>query len=178
MSMNHIAVAGYIGVMAAVNLTAVGAALRPPVLSEKKAPAVQSCNDGWKFLFVANDTGRSYAVTGAPDSSAYITIPHVFPSGDPTGKPASGFGWYFREIEIPDSLDGRELLLEFKGVCLYADVFVNGVPARGAAFAYLPFDVNLTPYTGDGKKLHIAVRVDNRLLPDRQGMQKAISVRF
>jgi beta-glucuronidase len=130
------------------------------------------CTGGWKFFFAGDDTSLQYA-QGPVAACSTVTLPHVFPQDQPDTLPPSGFGWYFRDIRVPDDPGRRELRLDFSGVCLFATVFVDGHRAANSAFAYLPFSVNLTPYTKDGQNLRVAVRVDNRLLPGRIPDDKA-----
>ena len=78
-----------------------------------------------------------------------------------------GYGWYFREISFSGSSTGKHFTLAFEGVCLRAEVFVNGKSAGGCNFAYLPFCVDLSPFIQKGKVLRIAVRVDSRLMPNQ-----------
>jgi beta-glucuronidase len=119
---------------------------------------------GWKFLFTGSDSSTEYATTKLPDSCPNVTIPHIFPSGKPGGAPLAGCGWYVRDVAITDSFAGYDLSLVFEGVCLRGDVFVNGARAGGCGFAYMPFTVDLGS-AGAGDTLHIAVRIDSRLLP-------------
>ncbi|MBN1307040.1 MAG: hypothetical protein JXA18_03925 [Chitinispirillaceae bacterium] len=118
---------------------------------------------GWKFLFTGDDASVAYVHSAPPDSCKEIALPHVFPSVKPNGAPVSGYGWYFRKVAVPDSFSGKDLFLEFEGVCLHADVFVNGKAAHGRTFAYMPFSVDLNPFLHDTTPLRVAVRVDSRL---------------
>ncbi|MBN1756955.1 MAG: hypothetical protein JW863_01470 [Chitinispirillaceae bacterium] len=128
----------------------------------------RDCNDAWTFFFAGDDSSFGYAADGPPDSgTSSVTLPHVFPANPSDSVPASGFGWYFRDITVSDLNPEEEVLLDFKGVCLYGEVFVNGTRVHNGTFAYLPFSVNLTPYVQSGNKARIAVRVDNRLIPGR-----------
>ena len=128
---------------------------------------IRYLDDQWKFIFVGDDSSTFYAHSSLPDSSEKIHIPHVFPLNGPNGVPLQGCGWYFREVSLPDSLGEKELFLSFEGVCLRAEVFVNGTLARGSTFAYMPFFVNVTPYIQKSNLLRIAVRIDSRLKSQR-----------
>lgn len=120
---------------------------------------------GWKFKFTGSDNSILYAGKTNLDSCVTVTLPHVFPSDKPGVQPSSGYGWYFREIDVFDNFKGKNVSLSFEGVCLRAEVFVNGIPAGGCKYAYLPFSVDLDSFIQENKVLRIAVRVDSRLLP-------------
>ena len=128
---------------------------------------------GWKFLFIGDDTSTHYVHAAVTDSAVAVTVPHTFPCDGPNGTPLEGYGWYFRTVQAPDSLSGKELFLHFEGVCLYADVFVNGRIACSSAFAYMPFSVNLTPFIEKSETIQIAVRIDSRLRQHRIPDDKA-----
>lgn len=121
---------------------------------------------GWSFRFVGSDSALHYATTLRPDAKNTVTLPHVFPAYKPLTQPASGYGWYCKNIAVSDTLRNVYTALEFEGVTLRAEVFVNGTPAGGCPFAYLPFRINLTPFLRTATVLHIAVRVDSRLRSD------------
>lgn len=118
---------------------------------------------GWSFRFVGNDSAVHYATTLRPDAKNAVTLPHVFPAEKQFHQPASGYGWYCKNIVVSDTLRNVYTALEFEGVTLRAEVFVNGAPAGGCTFAYLPFRIDLTPFIQTARILHIAVRVDSRL---------------
>jgi beta-glucuronidase len=72
-----------------------------------------------------------------------------------------------RDLEVPAFLSGKEALLRFEGVALRARVLVNGLVAGASEYPYLPFTINLTPFTRAGERLRLAVMIDNRLLDGR-----------
>lgn len=130
--------------------------------ADSKTPVIDS---NWQFYFAGKDSGTTLAHSGSPILCEAITLPHIFPLSGATTTPPTGFGWYFREIKIPGSFSGKDILLNFEGVCLRAEVYVDGTLAGESDFAYLPFAINLTPLIGGKTKVRLAVRVDNRLLP-------------
>jgi beta-galactosidase/beta-glucuronidase len=128
-------------------------------------------HDKWQFCFAGNDTSTAFLRHGDSLVRGTVTLPHYFPSGSANNLPASGSGWYFRDITIPASFDNKDVSLDFDGVCLRAEVFVDGVAAGGSNFAYTPFSIELTPFIRGKTHARLAVRVDNRLqsrqIPDR-----------
>jgi beta-glucuronidase len=122
-------------------------------------------DNSWEFFFAGKDSSTAYAHSGAASSLETVAVPHMFPQKGANKVPAQGFGWYFLNMEIPRSYFNKDVFLDFEGVCLRSEVFVDGVPAGGCAFAYVPFKVNLTPFLQGKAKIRLAIRIDNRLLP-------------
>jgi beta-galactosidase/beta-glucuronidase len=120
---------------------------------------------GWKFYFAGNDSSVACAAFDSTRHYEEITVPHTFPRKNENGPPLQGFGWYFRDLEVPAPGGDREVFLHFEGVALRAKIFINGVYAGGSGFAYLPFRVDCTPYVKEQAVLKVAVMVDNRQLP-------------
>ncbi|MBP5236192.1 MAG: glycoside hydrolase family 2 protein, partial [Clostridia bacterium] len=57
---------------------------------------------------------------------------------------------YEKKFEKPDA---AHALLQFEGVYQNAKVYVNGVPAGGADYGYIPFFIDLDPYLKDGQNI-------------------------
>ncbi len=124
-------------------------------------------DSGWRFLFAGDDSSTNYVMSVEEDSLVSVNIPHVFPAKTPFSALPKGFGWYFRTLTIPDSFAGKDIFLEFEGVCLYADVFINGALVYKNTFAYMPFSLQLNQYLKENPSPRIAVRVDSRLHRNR-----------
>jgi hypothetical protein len=71
-----------------------------------------------------------------------------------------GYGWYRRRLQLPGSIAGKRVSLEFDGVFQEAEVFVNGKRAGGHKGGYTGFVVDITAAARPGGNL-IAVRVNN-----------------
>ena len=89
-----------------------------------------------------------------------ITLPHdamLHEARDPKAACGSAGGFfpggeyvYEKKFERPDA---AHALLQFEGVYQNAKVYVNGVPAGGAAYGYIPFFIDLDPYLKDGQNI-------------------------
>ncbi|MBN2037379.1 MAG: hypothetical protein JW768_11600 [Chitinispirillaceae bacterium] len=127
-------------------------------------------NNAWRFAFVGDDTGSCWAKSDPALSCTTVTVPHTFPKKSDGDRSASGIGWYFTDLPITPLFLGKDVVLECDGVCLRAQVFVNGVYAGESRFPYVPFSVNIGPYLPKQGSARIAIKVDNRLreneLPD------------
>lgn len=70
--------------------------------------------------------------------------------------------WYRRRFAVPDSLRGRRLFLDFDGVMMAAEVFVNGRRLAEHKGGYVPFSVDITEHVEPRAPNVVAVRVDSR----------------
>lgn len=121
-------------------------------------------NRDWTFTF-GDPEG---AETPEFDDSGWqhINLPHSFSIPYFMGEEVyQGYGWYHKEIYIPAQRIGRNLNLQFEGIFLQAEVYVNGTCIGKHTGGYTGFDFDITPHIYVGKNL-IAVRVNNIHRPD------------
>lgn len=130
---------------------------------------IQDFNDGWRFHLgdVAEASDPSF------DDSAWreLELPHDWavegdfdpsnPSGTGGGALPGGVGWY-RKTFYPSSEDSCKVWrIEFDGVYMNAEVFVNGVNLGVRPYGYISFGYDMDHLLKWGEKNVIAVRVDN-----------------
>ena len=133
---------------------------------------VQSVDLGWRFYLGDVAEAKSAAFADAPWRT--LDVPHDWsiegeysaanPTGDRAGYLPSGIGWYRRVIAIPQSWRGRVVTLEFEGVYMNSDVWLNGEHVGGRPYGYSTFTCDLTPHLKSGNNV-VSVRVDNTLEP-------------
>ena len=88
------------------------------------------------------------------------------PAGCGGGALPGGIGWY-RKSFVPDaSMAGKKVYIDFDGVYMNAEVFINGISLGTRPYGYISFRHNLTPYIKQGEKNVLAVRVDNSEQPN------------
>ncbi len=123
----------------------------------------------WKFL--VGDPAK--AADPAFDDSAWrtVTLPHDWsiegkpdaknPMGGQGGFFPAGLGWYRRPLTIPASWSGKRVSVEFEGVYMNSEVWLNGERLNTQPYGYTSFIVDLTSHLkADGENL-LAVKVDN-----------------
>ena len=101
-----------------------------------------------------------------------VTLPHdaMLHETRKANNPSGSAGAYFpggkyvyeKTFERPE---GERALLQFEGVYKNAKVTINGREAGGAAYGYIPFFVDATPFLKDGENT-IQVTCDNTDQPD------------
>jgi hypothetical protein len=79
-----------------------------------------------------------------------------------------GIGWYATQVEIPETMQGREVYLYFGAVDNSCWVYVNGRPAGEHLFQKpddwsTPFEIRIDPFlSAEGGRQEITVRVRNK----------------
>lgn len=138
-------------------------------------------NPGWEFML---DGQQSAAL---PDGGqwAVVDLPHDFQISQPWVAPDStdrpdlsnqmaniasrlssrafkemGTGWYRKTFEADPEWEGRRVLLDFEGIMLVGDVWVNGSKAGSTDYGYLGFECDITDLLRYDAPNEIVVRAD------------------
>lgn len=88
------------------------------------------------------------------------------PSGTGGGALPGGIGWYRKTFTVDKADEGKRLYLDFDGVYMNSEVFINGHSLGVRPYGYVSFSYDLTPYIKWGGKNVVAVRVDNGEQPN------------
>ena len=89
------------------------------------------------------------------------------PCGGGGGYLPCGIGWYRKSFRLPDDWAGRLVSIELDGVYKNSDVWINGEHLGFQPYGYTSFSYDLTAHLRPATAANLlAVRVDNRLLPD------------
>ena len=131
-------------------------------------------NDGW--MFYLGD------IAGASDPSfddeewRELNLPHDWavegefsqnnPSGTGGGALPGGIGWYRKTFFAPADEADRVWRLDFDGVYMNAEVFVNGESLGLRPYGYISFGYDISPLLKWGEDNVVAVRVDNSDQPN------------
>jgi len=144
---------------------------------------VSNINSGWKF---APGDIKGAEATGFDDSGwAVVNLPHDFQISQPWVEPSPdekpdkenavanissrlssrgfkemGTGWYRRELAADPAWQGRRVLLDFEGIMLVGDVYLNGQRIGGTDYGYLGFEVDITDLLDYEKPNILAVKAD------------------
>ncbi|MCR4860551.1 MAG: DUF4982 domain-containing protein [Bacteroidales bacterium] len=71
-----------------------------------------------------------------------------------------GAGWYRKSLDIPEKLKGQRIVLDFQGIMLVGDVYLNGERVGGTDYGYLGFEIDITDKVQYGKANELMVRAD------------------
>jgi len=83
----------------------------------------------------------------------------------PGGYLPTGIGWYRKRFNLPSVDKGQQFWIEFDGVYMNSDVWINGHHLGKHPYGYTSFYYDLTSFIKKGGNI-IAVRVDNSLQPN------------
>lgn len=149
----------------------------------EELPATYNMNFGWKFNPGINSGAES---VGYADSGwQTVDVPHDFQIHQPWIEPSPdekpdltnqmanitsrlssrgfkemGEGCYRKVFTPQDSWKGKRVLLDFEGIMLVGDVFLNGERVGGTDYGYLGFEIDITDKLKYGEPNVLTVRAD------------------
>jgi beta-galactosidase len=114
-------------------------------------------DSGWQAVDVPHD----WSIELAPVDSASTVSYNGFLPG--------GLGWYRKTFTLPPSLSGKRISIEFDGVYMNSDVYLNGKLLGNHPYAYTGFSYDLTGqvHTDGSTPNVIAVRAENQIPSSR-----------
>ena len=77
------------------------------------------------------------------------------------GFTTGGTGWYRKTFSVPDEENGKRILIQFDGVYMNADVWLNGQGLGSHPYGYTSFWFDLTDKVKFGGANFLAVKVKN-----------------
>ena len=134
-----------------------------------------SFDPGWKFIKddpknaeqpSFDDAG--WRVLNLPqDWSVEGTYARTNPTGRGGGYVEAGIGWYRKRFRLSDGDAARRVFIEFDGIMMNSDVWINGFHLGHRPYGYSSFQYELTEHLHTGKDAVnvLAVRVDNSVQP-------------
>jgi beta-galactosidase len=128
----------------------------------------------WRFHL--GDESRAVQPTFDDTSWRLLDVPHDWsiegavnppPDGEKDGGFFShGIGWYRKSFALPASTSGKKVVIEFDGVYMNSEVWINGQFLGRRPYGFIGFRYDLTEFLKtDGTPNVLAVRVDDSLEP-------------
>lgn len=171
------------------NSRAVGADSRTEEINSRAVGAdsrtVRSLNFGWRFHL--GDVNGAEAADFDDSSWRTVDVPHDFQTEQPWVTPVKdekadgkdeasnvvsrlsarafkemNIGWYRKTITPDDALKDKRVVLDFQGIMLVGDVYLNGTRIGGTDYGYVGFEIDVTHLLKYGEKNVIAVKADTR----------------
>lgn len=152
------------------------------------ARTVETLNFGWQFH--AGDIAGGESATLDDSKWQTINVPHDFQIHQPWVAPSKderadnsdiganvrsrlssrafkemGIGWYRKTITPDASWKGKRIIIDFEGIMLVGDVYINGRHAGKTDYGYLGFEIDATKLLKFGQPNVIAVKA-NTMNPD------------
>src|SRR5215207_10563595 len=146
-----------------------------PEVVQSSGRIVVLFDDGWRF-----QRGGAQGAEGKDfDDSGWrrLDLPHDWSVEDLPGKgtpfdPAAvsqvqggftvgGTGWYRKTFDVPESSRGKRVVIQFDGVYMNAEVWLNGKRVGEHPYGYTSFWFDLTDKVDFGGANRLAVKVKN-----------------
>ena len=144
-----------------------------------------SINQGWQFH--RGDVKNISELKTTQSGDDVVNLPHDFLIGqdwvapDASERPDNsdagsnvrsrlssrgfkemGIGWYRYELTPKDEWKGKRIVLDFQGIMLVGDVYLNGQRIGDTDYGYLGFDIDLSKLLKWGQPNEIAVKADTQ----------------
>lgn len=128
----------------------------------------QNFNQGWYFHLGDPPQRRRFS----PDETwRLVDLPHDWSielerdpnsiNGASNGFFQMGRGYYAKTLQPPENWRGKKVLIEFEGVYMNAEVWLNENYLGRHPYGYTTFTFDLTPYLKIGEENMLRVKVDN-----------------
>ena len=125
------------------------------------AEAVAFDDSKWRKIDLPHD----WSIEDLPDQTAGKIIGPFNKSaigGGATGFTDGGTGWYRKKFVLGENTHGKMVSIDFDGVYMNSDVWLNGHHLGNHPYGYTPFYYDLTPYLNTtGQTNVLAVRAKN-----------------
>jgi beta-galactosidase len=139
-------------------------------------PVRQRLNADFKWRFNKGDAPGAEREDFDDTSWRAVDLPHdwsiegPYSQSDPTGGGGgylpAGIGWYRRTFIVPETWRGKRVFMEFDGVYMNSEVWLNGQLLGHRPFGYIGLEYDLTPHLKFGQTNLLSVRVDNSRQPN------------
>jgi len=144
-----------------------------PVLAVESPRVRENFDDSWFFCRGESsgaeqksfDASTWRALDLPHDSSVEGPFDPKNASGAPGGFLPGGIGWYRKTFRLPEGSQGRKVFIEFDGVYMNSEVWINGHHLGKRPYGYIGFEYDLTPHLDFTGENTIAVRMDNSKQP-------------
>jgi len=121
----------------------------------EQAEQVTFDDSSWRLLDLPHD----WSIEDIPGTNSPIDSNAI--GGIDAGYLVGGTGWYRKTFMLPQDLTGKKFLIQFDGVYMNADIWVNGEKAGNHPYGYTSFRYDITGLLLPGKANIIAVKVNN-----------------
>jgi beta-galactosidase len=140
--------------------------------SSGEARQVRPFDFDWRFVLGDPPQASSFGYDDA--SWRMLDLPHDWsieggydeanPGGIAMGFLPGGIGWYRKTFEWEPAWEGKLVSIEFDGVYMNSEVWINGQSLGKRPYGYISFGYDITSQLRPGKNV-LAVRVDNAQVP-------------
>ena len=156
-----------------------------PLAAADNPRVVRNFNFGWRFHL--GDVANAQSSTFNDSDWESIVVPHDFQIYQPWVAPSKGekadnsdiasnvksrlssrgfkemgIGWYRKTFTPDESWRGKRIILDFEGIMLVGDVYLNGERIGGTDYGYLGFDIDVSKLMKFGQPNVLAVKANTQ----------------
>ena len=156
-----------------------------PMTAADNARIVESLNFGWHFH--AGDIANAQSANMDDSGWQTINVPHDYQISQPWVPPTKderadnsdaasnvksrlssrgfkemGIGWYRKSITPDASWRDKRVVLDFEGIMLVGDVYINGERIGGTEYGYVGFGIDISKILKYGQPNMIAVKANTQ----------------
>lgn len=156
-----------------------------PLAAADNPRVVRNFNFGWRFHL--GDVANAQSSTFNDSDWESIVVPHDFQIYQPWVAPSKGekadnsdiasnvksrlssrgfkemgIGWYRKMFTPDESWRGKRIILDFEGIMLVGDVYLNGERIGGTDYGYLGFDIDVSKLMKFGQPNVLAVKANTQ----------------
>lgn len=156
-----------------------------PAKADSNSRIVENLNFGWRFH--AGDIANGENPSTDDSKWQVINVPHDFQISQPWVAPEKderadnsdgasnvksrlsarafkemGIGWYRKTITPDNSWKGKRLVLDFEGIMLVGDVYLNGKRIGGTDYGYVGFGIDISGMVKFNQPNVIAVKANTQ----------------
>ena len=156
-----------------------------PLAAADNPRVVRNFNFGWRFHL--GDVANAQSSTFNDSDWESIVVPHDFQIYQPWVAPSKGekadnsdiasnvksrlssrgfkemgIGWYRKTFTPDESWRGKRIILDFEGIMLVGDVYLNGERIGGTDYGYLGFDIDVSKLMRFGQPNVLAVKANTQ----------------
>lgn len=166
---------------------------------------VANLNNHWRFALsdtIKTDSSmvtQSVFANNFDDSSwGLVNLPHDWSIKDiagtnspfdknsvdqyDTGYTQGGIGWYRKTIRLPKNYQDKVAILEFGGIYMNSEVYINGSHVGGQHYGYTSFWLDISQYLRFDQDNTLVVKVNNNHLNSRwysgSGIYRPVTLTF
>ena len=112
-------------------------------------------DSGWRMVDLPHD----WSIENLPGTDSPFNRDAI--SQVSGGFTTGGTGWYRKSFTLPSEMKGRSIFLQFDGVYMNPEIWINGISVGSHPYGYTSFWYDITGLLTPGKKNIIAVKVRN-----------------
>ena len=124
-------------------------------IQDQSAATINFDDSNWRKIDLPHD----WSIEDIPGTNSPLDPSAI--GGVSSGYFVGGTGWYRKEFSIDKKFEGSRVIVQFEGIYMNSDVWINGNHLGNHPYGYTEFEYDLTDHILFGEKNLLAVEVKN-----------------